>query len=708
MNILNRLRRQPRWRLITAGVVVVALVGGVTAVALWPASNPEAAPEATPSASPTATATPEPEPVVLLPTAHVAATFDGWSQDNDDTSSVFAAEAGDASDGTIGLRIDSSNPVENTTRLALSQVVAVAPSTEYTFTANIKTAGQDAVAPEVSVIMGAAGQGRYDFEAVNAAWEEQTWTYTTAADETSMPISILSVAPTAGVSLDSLTMAAEDSTENLLVNPSFEAFTAPTRITNDSLLLATGEATIGVSWKIPGAAWTITDETGATIDQGTVDLQPGLGVVSLQDLDPGYYSIAIANNDNTGDTMETSLAILDPVAEGTPTQDERFGVGVHLTEAYEGSAQTTADLGIADIRTDAKWSRVETTKGVYNFPENDGRMIAEYEAAGVDLLPISAYGNKLYDPEGTPSSPSALAAYGQFTNKLVEQYGAPEVEIYNEFNNPPMNYSKCGRTAECYVPLLKAGYDAVKATHPEVKIVGPAIARQDDAWLTALYQAGGLQYLDAISFHPYDYTPESGPEFIEGSLTQVNDRVREYNNGQTKPLWITELGWSTTGYSEQDQANNLVRVQAISFANNVEKFFWYDLVNDSNDPGDHEGNFGLLNQTTEEVPAFAPKPAGVAEAVMIRQLNGKAFTARDALADPTVHSYAFGAEDAQTRVAWTTVAKTMTYAAQEDVTLTDMYGASTVLSPVDGRITVDLSGQPVYLTGVVSDLQPTV
>ncbi|TFD70249.1 glycosyl hydrolase [Cryobacterium gelidum] len=699
MNILNRLRRQPRWRLITAGVVVLALVGGVTAVNLWPAFTMEA----TPSAAPTATPTPAPEPVVLLPTANVAATFEGWSQDNADTASIFAAEAGDAANGTIGLRIDSTNPAENTIRRALSQVVAVSPSTTYTLAASVKTAGQKSVTPGISIIMGGSGQDRYDFKAVNASWQEQTWTYKTAADEMSMPISILSAAPTAGVSLDSVTMTAANSNENLLANPSFERFTAPTRITNTSLLLNTGEAAIGVSWKIPGAAWTITDEAGATVDQGTVDLQPGLAVVSLQHLDPGYYSIAISNNDNTDDRLDTSFAILDPVATNASPTDERFGVGVHLTPAYFNSGSIVAQLGIASVRTDAKWDGAETTLGKYSFPTNDDAMIQDYANAGVSFLPISDYANKLYDGGKTPSSPNALAAYGAFTSEMVEHYDSAAVEIYNEFNIPRMNTSACGTTAACYLPLLQSAAASVKAEHPAALIVGPAIAHQDDAWLTALYAAGGLDSLDAVSFHPYDYSFESGPEFIEASLQQAVSRIKEYNGDVSKPIWITELGWSTASFSEQDQADNLVRTQTIAFANGVEKFFWYDLVNDTADASDHEGNFGLLRQVTDEVPAFAPKPSAVAEAVMIRLLNGKPFSSRDALDSTSVYSYVFGANLNATRVAWATTPTTAMYAANGNITMTDQFGAMSTLVPVDGLITVELTGHPVYLEGPITN-----
>ena len=116
-------------------------------------------------------------------------------------------------------------------------------------------------------------------------------------------------------------------------------------------------------------------------------------------------------------------------------------------------------------------------------------------------------------------------------------------------------------------------------------------------------------------------------------------------------------------------------------------------------------NFGLVRQTTGTVPAYAPKPSAVSQAVLIRKVSGKDFTARDASANTAVHSYAFGADAATTRVAWAVTPTTVTYAATEDVTQTDQFGAISTLTPVDGRITVELDGHALYLDGALSDMQ---
>jgi hypothetical protein len=38
--------------------------------------------------------------------------------------------------------------------------------------------------------------------------------------------------------------------------------------------------------------------------------------------------------------------------------------------------------------------------------------------------------------------------------------------------------------------------------------------------------------------------------------------------------------------------------------------------------------------------------------------------------------------------------------------VTDQFGATTTVKPVDGRVTIEVNGQPRYINGEVSDLQP--
>lgn len=694
MNFLTRFRAQSRIRKVAflasaAGAIAVVVLAAV--VLNWPSARVDSQP-AKPAAAPAVrTAPPE--------TVHVAATFAQWTVAGaEDAGTRYSAEAGSSKDASVALRIDSMTPAGSPTYRSLHQTVAVLPSTRYNFSAWVQhsDAADDT---NVSMTMGSSGTNAVTFAPKLGEWNQTTWDYTTGAEETELPLSLNVTGPTKAFRLDALTMTSAEIAENVIINGSFEEYTAPTQVTNETLILTSGEANVGVAWRTTAVDWSISDEKGSAVASGQQAMDQGLGMIPLKSLPQGFYSLGLSNRDDPTSRIDTTFMVLDPPAEGSPVLDERFGATVHFAQPYYANVESVAPkLGFGSVRADATWASVETTQGTYTYPPIYESAYAALAAEGVSVLPIADYTNKFYDDNQTPSSPAAIQAFANYTSAFVGHYSSPAVEIFNEFNNPGMNTSDCGMTASCYLPLLKASYEKVKGDHPGTSVVGPAIAHKDDTWLTELYAAGGLQYLDAVTFHPYD--SPGAPEYLEGSLQQANSRIAEYSNGEKKPIWLTELGWTTSGVTEQEQSDYLVRAETISLANGVEKFYWYDLVNDHTDLTHHEGNFGLVRQGSDTVPAFAPKVSAMAQGVLIRKIAGKDFSERDQLGD-SAYSYVFGTGDAATRVAWATTPMTVEYVTDEPVSLTTQYGAKSTLEPVNGRVSVALTGQPVYLDGAL-------
>ncbi|WP_166789468.1 glycosyl hydrolase [Cryobacterium sp. TMS1-20-1] len=674
---------------------LIPLIAGVSALVIvlafvvWNVAAPKAAvPETKPTGSPTT------EPVVIPDMVHVAAEFGGWKISAADANVRFSAEAGSVSDGGVALRIDNSLSQEVTPLPSLGQSIAVEPLTKYDFSAQLQVVNRKAKA--FSVVVGDEGT-RHDFDVTDDSWTEVEWSYTTADAQTALPLSVLA-GPGVSVIADGLTMTTKDIESSPLVNGSFEDYSAPTQVANSSLVMSAGEANIGLAWRVPSVTWSVTDELGTEVSSGAVDLPQGLGVVPLDTLAQGFYSIKLAADG--AEPIDTTFLVLDKPKDSAAVTDARFG-----THAYANSGTLAAELGMGSLRTDVLWAEAELTKNEYVFKPILDPMFTSLQAAGVEVMPVSDYNNTLYDIGRTVSSDEGIAAYGKYSGEIAKHFGSSSIEIYNEFNHPPFNNGVCGVEAECYLPLLKASYEAVKAENPAITVVGPATARHDDEWITDLYKLGGIQYLDAISFHPYDYDSTGAPEFLMATLQQAGDRIREYNNGVSKPIWLTELGWSTASFSEEQQAQFLVRAQTIALANGVEKFFWYDLVNDFNDPAEHEGNFGLVKLGTETVPALAPKLSAMSQAVLIRAVGGKDWVSRDELNEST-YSYVFGSGADETRVAWATAPATVAYASDEPITVTSQYGHASEVSPVDGVITISLGEQPQYLSGAVT--APTI
>ena len=82
-------------------------------------------------------------------------------------------------------------------------------------------------------------------------------------------------------------------------------------------------------------------------------------------------------------------------------------------------------------------------------------------------------------------------------------------------------------------------------------MIAGATARFDRDWFLHLWEQGGQQFADAMSFHPYEVVngdPSlSRPEAIGEMVQQAESDMREVSGSDTAlPVWITEIGWTTT------------------------------------------------------------------------------------------------------------------------------------------------------------------
>jgi hypothetical protein len=292
--------------------------------------------------------------------------------------------------------------------------------------------------------------------------------------------------------------------------------------------------------------------------------------------------------------------------------------------------------------------------------------------AGINPLPIVDYANPKYDGGQTPYTDAGRAAFAAYVTATLEHYRGrfTAVEVYNEFNAGWFTDGPADGDPGYYAALLASTYDAIKAVDSGIAVVGGVTYGTAVDWLTAVLDAGGRDHLDVVSNHPYTGAPEQQDE------QPVLDLVAP------KPLWISELGWSLA--DELTTAGYLVRGLALALTAGVQKFFWYDLVGDQ--------NYGLLDQAGDD---YRPRPAYVAYATAIRLLTGRTLQRSG--------PYAVG--DAGLSVLWTTDVRTpVAVATSRPLTLHDVVGTATTLTPVNGHVHLTLTGTPVYLSppGVVA------
>ncbi|MCQ8192618.1 sugar-binding protein [Streptomyces rugosispiralis] len=446
--------------------------------------------------------------------------------------------------------------------------------------------------------------------------------------------------------------------------------------------------------------WTLSDVDGATVKSGSVAPSGGAATITIPASVPyGWYSLTAT--DTSGDKASTTLATV----AAPPARTGRFGVATHYSFGRDTSTQALIlPSGAVTVRDEASWARAETAKGVLDWTAAH-KYLDPLFAKGIRPLLIADYGNNFYDGGQGPTTDAGRAAFAKYAAGMAKEFGShiAGIEVWNEWDVGTGHNAT--RDPENYVALLKAASTAIKAADPSVPVLGPAVANLSTAWLETTFQKGALSYVDAVIAHPYNWP--AAADGLGPRITAVQSLVRKYNNGADKPLWITENGWPTgtdvRAVSETDQARNTAKAAAIATFHGVAKYYVYDFIDDGDDPANPEHNFGLVHSGTNTLGAYTPKPSYAAWATATRQLAGAKPLAPVTTPSGVTDLRFQTADGGRVQAVWADKATTLSFpGATGNVLVTDMSGGSRVVSPVDGKITVQASASPVWIRGVLA------
>jgi len=453
--------------------------------------------------------------------------------------------------------------------------------------------------------------------------------------------------------------------------------------------------------------YTVSDIWGNPVRTGDLAVSAGQSTLVLSDLDKGYYELNVTAKKDGVKFKETTtaFAILGPLLNLTEIQDSPFGVSTHFPIWPQDTIDLVRKAGIKHIRDEIYWSAVENHKGEYGFPAVYQNYMARLKAASIDPLIIFSYNNSLYDEGYTPYTDEGRAAFAQYGNAVVNQFEdqIKSVEVYNEFDHIYSTGTAATDKPLYYYELLKKTYETVKSGHPDVQVGGPVAAGLPWDYLENVFKLGGLPYMDAVTVHPYRFP--GPPEGIDNEIGKLQAMIKQYNGGQSKPIWTTEFGWPThqggTGVSEEDQAANLVRSMVLLLSKGVERMYWYDLMNDGTVKTETEHNFGLIRNAGDDKGAFTPKPAYVSYAAMTRELTGAQFTGAENIGS-NLYSYLFQSEGQPLRVVWSTGGPVdVSILTETPIVITDMLGRKETYVPHNGKVAYTLTKDPIYVRGDV-------
>lgn len=219
--------------------------------------------------------------------------------------------------------------------------------------------------------------------------------------------------------------------------------------------------------------------------------------------------------------------------------------------------------------------------------------------------------------------PSSMAAYGGFVGYLVSRYAPLSVTAFEIWNEPNLSrFWPSGPSAAAYVPMLRAGYEAVKRAAPGATVVLGGLSKNDASYLAGVYAAGGRPYFDVAAVHPYTGAVSPATCWNDATGRRAKDAfcgiqsvrsVMVANGDAAKSLWLTEMGWSTTtgayGVTETQQAAFLSeaykQIAAMPYVTNSFVYTFRNIYWLKDDASSWQANAGLLRTTFTAKPALA-------------------------------------------------------------------------------------------------------
>ncbi len=212
--------------------------------------------------------------------------------------------------------------------------------------------------------------------------------------------------------------------------------------------------------------------------------------------------------------------------------------------------QALADAGVRWVRCDLcwPWQRYDAKTGRYSFNNVDSALNILSEA-GVGILPI-------INMERADARPlhEHLDRWCAFISQAVERYrGRIKCwEIWNEENFK--RKSVWGTTeleghAANYAACLQAAYRAIKAADPDALVLYGGTSHVPIDFIDATLRHGAGKGFDVMNVHPYN--TGGIPEAIADSLRQLSLLLERHGLGD-RPIWVTEIGWSTSPRKASD------------------------------------------------------------------------------------------------------------------------------------------------------------
>jgi hypothetical protein len=267
------------------------------------------------------------------------------------------------------------------------------------------------------------------------------------------------------------------------------------------------------------------------------------------------------------------------------TPHQRGGVGPEDFELLD-------ELGTIWQRRTCRWSSLEPRPGEWDFSDWDA-YVDDSKAAGKKLLAILAYDVSWLSGESV--SPEDLPHFLNYVETVVTRYKGRinAYEIWNESNLRRF----WQRSDDDFFALTAATAQLIRRLDPDAAIVAGSLWRVPVAYTRKLFKSGAMEYVDAISFHPYALNPGGAVKLYD----KLAGLLKEFDfRGE---IWVTEIGYPTGGFYpirvlEKNFPRDIVKTLAGLATRNLRILNWYEFKEAYNKGEasfwDSEDHFGLI------------------------------------------------------------------------------------------------------------------
>jgi hypothetical protein len=312
------------------------------------------------------------------------------------------------------------------------------------------------------------------------------------------------------------------------------------------------------------------------------------------------------------------------------------------SERIDSVVKGASELGIKWVRLSVNWSNVVDTAGVYYWDQVD-QIINGLHRSGIEMGLCLTGGHILYTKSMAPNTPETMAHWNNFVDVFVNRY-KDKISHWELWNEPNTNWFwKPYPKAADYVALMKEFHTVIKNIQPEARIIGGSLARLDMMFADTIFQLGIGDYIDAITYHPYNELPEAIIKPVkvsvktpvwyadaDHSIFKFREMIDRYNPNIA--LWQGECGypsqdngsgWMGLGpWSPNIQAKWLLRRMLVDLSYNAEVINYFCMV-EYITGGNVDLGTGTLNSkgllTLKDLTA---KPAYMAMQNLTSVLNG--------------------------------------------------------------------------------------